>query len=110
MLDQESHDAGQGGQVRGGEALYTRPMPGGGYVRVEVVVERVAVERERRRGRIVIEPRALARHGDAAPIVVEELDGDDENEVLERLFRIARDNAALARRVLRRRSGVQRAD
>ena len=112
MLEQESRDAGQGERTSTtSEALYTRPMPGGGYVRVELVVsDRVTLESARRRGRIVIEQRAVPRRGDAAPIVVEEVEGDDENEVLERLFRIARDNAALARRVLRRRTGAPRAD
>jgi hypothetical protein len=111
MLDQESRDAAPAERAPlTSEALYTRPMPGGGYVRVELVIsDRGAAASERRRGRVVIEQRAT-RRGDGAPIVVEELEGDDENEVLEQLFRIARDNAAIARRVLRRRSGVPRAD
>jgi hypothetical protein len=95
-----------------GQALYTRPMPGGGYVRVELVVsDRGDVTSERRRGRVVIEPRgASPRRDDAAPLVVEELEGDDENSVVAELFRIANDNAAIARRVLRRRAEVRRAD
>jgi hypothetical protein len=113
MLEQEPRDAGEGERTpRASEALYTRPMPGGGYVRVELVVsDRGAVASERRRGRVVIEQRALARVGEAIPLVVEELEGDDENEVVEQLFRIARDNAAIARRVLRYRAAmVPRAD
>lgn len=110
MLDQESRDVAPAERApRTSEALYTRPMPGGGYVRVELVISDRGAASERRCGRVVIEQRA-ARRGDGAPIVVEELEGDDENEVLEQLFRIARDNAAIARRVLRRRSGVPRAD
>jgi hypothetical protein len=94
------------------QALYTRPMPGGGYVRVELVVsDRGDVASERRRGRVVIEPRQAApRRDDAVPLVVEELEGDDENSVVAELFRIANDNAAIARRVLRRRAEVRRAD
>jgi hypothetical protein len=42
--------------------------------------------------------------------VVEEVEGDDENAVVAECFRIARDNAAIARRVLRRRLEVRRAD
>jgi hypothetical protein len=112
MQEQESHDADQGErEPRVGEALYTRPMPGGGYVRVELVVsDRGAVASERRRGRVVIEQRAVSRLGDGPPLVVEELEGESENEVLTQLFRIARDNAAIARRVLRRRSAAPRAD
>jgi hypothetical protein len=93
-------------------ALYTRAMPGGGYVRVELVTsDRGDVVGERRRGRVVIEPReGMPRRADDAPLVVEEVEGEDENAVVAELFRIARDNAAIARRVLRRRSSVQRAD
>ena len=108
MQERESQDA-EGGErtSRRSEALYTRPMPGGGYVRVELLVsDRTAVATERRRGRVVIEQRTLARVGEAIPLVVEELEGDDENEVVEQLFRIARDNAAIARRVLRRRLAI----
>ena len=96
----------------GATALYTRSMPGGGYVRVELLVaDRGNVGTEHRRGRVVIEPRAgTPRRAGEAPLVVEEIEGDDENAVVAELFRIARDNAAIARRVLRRRAGVQRAD
>ena len=108
MLEQDLRDAGEGERTPGAsEALYTRPMPGGGYVRVELVVsDRGAIASERRRGRVVIEQRTLARVGEAIPLVVEEVEGDDENEVVEQLFRIARDNAAIARRVLRRRGAT----
>jgi hypothetical protein len=113
MLEQDLRDARQGERTpRASEALYTRPMPGGGYVRVELVVsDRGNVANERRRGRVVIEQRLLARVGEAIPLVVEELEGDDENEVVEQLFRIARDNAAIARCVLRcRAAAAPRAD
>jgi hypothetical protein len=111
MLDPQQGDVGiDGGGMA--QALYTRPMPGGGYVRVELVVsDRGDVASERRRGRVVIEPRrASPRRDDAIPLVVEELEGDDENSVVAELFRIANDNAAIARRVLRRRAEVRRAD
>jgi hypothetical protein len=111
MLDPHQGDVGvgDGGMA---QALYTRPMPGGGYVRVELVVsDRGDVASERRRGRVVIEPRrASPRRDDGLPLVVEELEGDDENSVVAELFRIANDNAAIARRVLRRRAEVRRAD
>lgn len=91
--------------------LYTRTMPGGGYVKVELVVsDRGNIAHERVSGRVVIEPReASPRRDDLAPLVVEEVEGEDENAVVAELFRIARDNAALARRVLRQR-GLTRAD
>jgi hypothetical protein len=60
---------------------------------------------------VVIEPRgASPRRDDTLPLVVEEVEGDDENAVVAELFRIASDNAAIARRVLRRRAEARRAD
>jgi len=112
VLDQR-HDVDAGSRYpAAGQPLYTRPMPGGGYVRVELVVsDRGDVASERRRGRVVIEPRdASPRRDDSTPLVVEEIEGDDENAVVAECFRIARDNAAIARRVLRRRLEVRRAD
>jgi hypothetical protein len=113
VLDRQQDGLGAGeARPAAGQALYTRPMPGGGYVRVELVVsDRGDVTGERRLGRVVIEPReASPRRDDAAPLVVEEVEGDDENAVVAECFRIARDNAAIARRVLRRRQEVRRAD
>jgi hypothetical protein len=109
VLEQQ-HDTGN--VSRAAQPLYTRPMPGGGYVRVELVVsDRGDLVRERLHGRVVIEPRDVSpRRDDAAPLVVEEVEGDDENAVVAECFRIARDNAAIARRVLRRRLEVRRAD
>ena len=97
---------------RTSQAVYTRTMPGGGYVRVELLVsDRGDVRAERRRGRVVIEPRESApRRADDVPLVVEEVEGDSEDAVVSELFRIARDNAAIARRVLRSRAAVERAD
>jgi hypothetical protein len=64
---------------------------------------------ERLRGRVVIERRAKARVVPAEePLVVEELEGDDMNSVVAELFRIARDNAAIARRVLKQQQGRDR--
>ncbi len=113
MLEQRQ---GEGVRSEGvwspGQPLYTRSMPGGGYVRVEVVAsDRGDTTRLRRLGRVVIEPReASPRRDDASPLVVEEVEGDDERAVVAECFRIACDNAAIARRVLRRRMQARRAD
>ena len=112
MLDRQ-HDVDTGGERPAAvQPLYTRPMPGGGYVRVELVMsDRGDIANERRRGRVVIEPRETSpRRDHSAPLVVEEVEGDDENAVVAECFRIARDNAAIARRVLRRRLEMRRAD
>lgn len=86
------------------QSLYTRRMPGGGCVRVELLVSDPAdVSNERLRGRVVIEPMLAAP---APAMIVQEVEGEDANAVVAELFRIARDNAAIARRVLRQ----QRAD
>ena len=91
--------------------LYTRCLPGGGFVRVELVEADVSAGAAHRCGRVVIEPRESApRLAADQPLVVEELEGDDEGVLVTELIRIARDNAAIARRVLRRRSASQRAD
>ena len=101
--------AGERGAERASQALYTRPMPGGGCVRVELVVSNPAhVAAERLRGRVVMERRLTARHvPKEEPLVVEEVEGDDENVIVAELFRIARDNAAIARRILRRHLPVR---
>lgn len=111
MLGHGRDAEGAGGSEMPGGELYSRSMPGGGYVRVELLVsERTNVHGERRRGRVVIEPRgASPRRADDLPLVVEEVEGD-ESAVVAELFRIARDNAAIARRVLSRRSQARRAD
>ena len=86
------------------QALYSRPMPGGGYVRVEMLVSEPAnLTAERLRGRVVMERRSFVPpEADDRQLIVEEVEGDDANSVVAELFRIARDNAAIARRVLRR--------
>jgi hypothetical protein len=94
------------------EPLYTRPMPGGGYVRVEIVEgDENAASAEHLRGRVVIERRTpTPATPEEEHVVVAELEGDDPNVVMAELFRIARDNAAIARRVLRRQQPTQRVD
>ena len=121
MLDPRQVDTGTAGPIAGqGQPLYARPMPGGGYVRVELVMsDRGDVTGERRCGRVVIEPREPSprraespspRRAESPSLVVEEVEGDDENAIVAECFRIARDNAAIARRVLRRRMEARRAD
>jgi hypothetical protein len=95
------------------EPLYSRPMPGGGYVRVELVArEPDTLNGEPLRGRVIMERRAPipASAEVEEHLVVEEVEGDDPNVVVAELFRIARDNAAIARRVLRRQKSSIRAD
>jgi hypothetical protein len=94
------------------ESLYSRPMPGGGYVRVELLVREPDVASgEHLRGRVVMERRTpIPATVEEDHVVVEEVEGDDPNVVVAELFRIARDNAAIARRVLRRQKPSVRAE
>ena len=111
--------------------LYHRELPGGGYVAIEMVVdietdtaeyEQVSVERRgdesRRfghqppsvthrtgrpfRARVCVERRAEANRRDGhEPPVIAEAQGDTSHTVFGELYRIASDNAAVARGLLR---------
>lgn len=115
MLDQQQ-DVGRGAHSdRRGAPVYCRPMPGGGYVEVELDASQADAAsggaRATWRGRIVMERRADPgrRHGHPAPVLAE-LTGDDHDELIADLFRLARDNAALARSLMRREMGRRRGD
>jgi hypothetical protein len=111
--------------------LYHRELPGGGYVAIEMVVEadsnevtleQIAVERRgneiRRfghhppsfalpkgrpfRARVCVERRADATRRDGhEPPVIAEAEGETSGNVFGELYRIASDNAAVARGLLR---------
>jgi len=113
MLDQQ-----QGAERRALEGapctpIYRRPMPGGGYVEVELDASPNQARSGRSepvRGRVIMERRAdpLRRSGHSAPVVAE-LAGDDRDELMADLFRLARDNAALARSLMRMDAARERA-
>ena len=116
MLDQQQDAALGARESHSGAALYRRPMPGGGYVEVELdappVDARPGSETARVRGRIIMERRADPgrRYGHRAPIVAE-LSSDDRDELMANLFQLACDNAALARTLMRMPTAQQqRAD
>jgi hypothetical protein len=115
MLDQHQDAAHSAHEGQAGDTLYRRPMPGGGYVEVELDAARQSADDEpgtrRHRGRVVMERRVDPgrRYGHRAPVIAE-LAGDDRDELMSELFRLAQDNAALARTLLRRQSTRQRAD
>ena len=114
MLDrQQGGERGARDDPRG-PCLYRRPMPGGGYVEVELEIP--APEGDQGpdcmlHGRIIMERRADAsrRYGHQAPVVAE-LRGDDRDELMAELFQLARDNAALARNLMRLQATRQHAD
>jgi hypothetical protein len=115
MLDQ--HQDAERSEHEGGSGtpLYRRPMPGGGYVQVELAASAADAapdaESAALRGRVVMERRADPgrRYGHRAPVVAE-LVGDDRDALMADLFQLARDNAALARSLLQMRVTPERAD
>jgi hypothetical protein len=77
-------------------AFYRRELPGGGYVAIEV--ER---ERELARTRVSVERHAADDRRDGhMPVVIAEADGDYRSPEFAVLFRLAGDNAAIARVLL----------
>ena len=78
------------------ELVYRRELPGGGYVAINV-----AGERGMARSRVCVERRARdARRDGHAPVVIAEADGDDRSAAFGDLYRLAADNAAIARALL----------
>jgi len=93
-------------ELEDGRALiYRRELPGGGYVAIDV--ER---DREMIRTRVCVERRAAAERRDGhRPVVIAEAEGDERSPAFTGMYRIAADNAAIARAVLELQ-GPQRAD
>lgn len=79
--------------------LYTRELPGGGYVAIENVS---AGDGDAYRAQVKVERRAdPARRAGHAPPVIIELGGRSQAEVFSALHRIASDNVAVATAILR---------
>ena len=86
-------------------AIYWRELPGGGYVAIDV-----RRERETPKSCVSVERRAKhERRGGHTPIVIAEADGDERSPAFGELYRLAADNAAIARALLEI-EGPQRAD
>ena len=77
-------------------SVYRRDLPGGGYVAIEV--ERA---QPLARTRVSVERRAIAdRREGHKPVVIAEADGDERSPSFNELYRIAADNAAIARALM----------
>jgi hypothetical protein len=86
-------------------AIYWRELPGGGYVAIDV-----RREREIPKSCVSVERRAKhERRGGHTPVVIAEADGDERSPAFADLYRLAADNAAIARALLEIQ-GPQRAD
>ena len=86
--------------------VYRRELPGAGYVAIDVThscddVTDTGSEVERSRVRVYVERRASEeRRSGHVPPVVAEFSGDDHAPEVGELYRMAADNAALARALL----------
>jgi len=110
MLDQRQGGEAAMSEGSAHDARYHRPMPGGGYVEIEVAP---SAEREssQSRGRLIVERRSdhERRMGHQPPVVADVLH-EDRDALMADLFELAHDNAALARRLLEWQSARARAD
>jgi hypothetical protein len=96
-MDQPGHDESP--------SVYRRNLPGGGYVAIKVDRERPIA-----RTRVSVERRAVTEHREVRdPVVIAEAEGDERSAAFTDLYRIAADNAAIARALLRI-DGPERAD
>ncbi len=85
--------------------VYRRDLPGGGYVAIDI-----KREPEFARTRVSVERRSKDERRDGhRPVVIAEVDGDERSPGFAELYRIAADNAAIARALLQI-EGPQRAD
>ncbi len=80
------------------EPLYTRRLPGGGYVSIEQVDDGRAAYRAQLRVERRSDP--ARREGHAAPVIAE-IEGVDPQAVLAELHAIAESNVSLAQRIVR---------
>lgn len=85
--------------------VYRRELPGGGYVAIDVRRGTAAL-----RTCVSVERRSRDERRDGhRPVVIAEAEGDERSPAFGELYRIAADNAAIARALLQI-EGPQRAD
>jgi hypothetical protein len=78
--------------------LYTRALPGGGYVSVEAEVVQPNVHR----GHVAVERRADPTRRDGhTPPVIAVVEGPSSASVFHELYAIASDNVSIARQLMR---------
>ena len=92
--------------MSGRDILYTRELPGGGYVVIDdQVAEPVEGRGATHHARLLVERRADPSRRTSQPPVIAELEAADPTEVLEPLRRIAIDNGALAHAIRQWQAG-----
>ena len=87
--------------------LFTRALPGGGYV----AIESLPVEAGMHRARVCVERRTDPdrRLGHLPPIIVT-LEGGSPSELFEELYRIAVDNVEIARGIMKWQAARRKGD
>lgn len=86
-------------------SVYQRELPGGGYVKIDVLREQALP-----RTCVFVERRAKhERRPGHKPVIIAQADGDERSPAFGELYRMATDNAAIARKLLEL-EGPQRAD
>jgi hypothetical protein len=86
-------------------SVYRRELPGGGYVQIDIIRKTEAP-----RTCVFVERRAKhERRPGHHPVIIAQADGDEQSSAFGDLYRIAMDNAAIARKMLEL-EGPQRAD
>ena len=86
-------------------SVYQRELPGGGYVKIDVLREEGPA-----RTCVYVERRAKhERRPGHQPVIIAQADGDERSAAFGDLYRMATDNAAIARKMLEI-EGPQRAD
>lgn len=99
MQQETTTRGGSAPERRSGERLFHRDLPGGGFVAIEVVA---GITIPDRRVRVIVERRTdrARRAGHHPPVVLEEQWRPDHG--FGDLYRLACDNVAIARGLLRR--------
>lgn len=86
-------------------SVYWRELPGGGYVKIDVLREA-----DPARTCVYVERRAKhERRPGHKPVIIAQADGDEQSPAFGDLYRVATDNVAIARALLEI-EGPQRAD
>ena len=82
--------------------VYRRELPGGGYVAIDIKRGRArGAGADAARCRVSVERRAKQdRRAGHEPVVIAEVDGDEQSPAFAEMYRIAADNAAIARALL----------
>jgi hypothetical protein len=88
--------------------LYVRDLPGGGYVAIDLVTDALPEQGMPCCARVAVERRTTHdRRAGHEPPVIAEAQGESRSQVFGELYRVACDNVAVARGLLRWNKGIR---